>query len=634
MLKLNNDLYLSHNVTLTAGGSIKGNAANYGQANTIFMGGDLTLASDSYGKTLHITGDWANNGQSGDLIIDGCGHTLTIGDWGQLFVDQNVTLTLRNMTIKTSPKSSARPAIKLASLGSKLALDNVLFDLGSDFKFTQGQLFIHDEVAVTGTSAFVYTSPKPSFITSGATWSFETGTTFSIAPATYTDQPFTAGTATSNNFIVLADQTAALSLSNCSLKTTFTGARFSKGMVLFDNKVALDTQAGNEISGLGSASGNYWGYTGTFSNAMLSPDGRYVAATYTNGGTAGVHINDVRFPGDVSKMVQINLGTGTSVPALAWSADGKFVAVGYSNGTPVGFMLIFRFNGLSSVTQVGSAVIFGKLVNSISWSPDGKYLAVGGNNGSTPLIVYRFDGTNLTQVTTANQSGNTIQINGVAWSPDGKYLFTVMRHNVSLEYMYLYSFNGTTLTNVQNGGNPGNATSGAWSPDGRFIAHGWRDTTSGSVGRCYIYTFNGSGLTNVIFTALGTQVNAVAWSPDGRYLLDCSTNGTAGTYQVYRVTPSGATPLIIPRPDFGSIANTVAWSPDGAYVFIGGTDATTNAILLRYPTTQVATAANTQGFSNGLLFGDKAKGTNFDANVQILGGAVVKVRGMVKDDSF
>ena len=65
VLKLNNDLYLAHNVTLTAGGYIKGNAANFGQANTIFMGGDLTLASDSFGKVLHITGDWANNGQSG-----------------------------------------------------------------------------------------------------------------------------------------------------------------------------------------------------------------------------------------------------------------------------------------------------------------------------------------------------------------------------------------------------------------------------------------------------------------------------------------------------------------------------------------------------------------------------------------
>ena len=80
LLSLNNDLYLAHNVTLTSGGSIKGRSSVTGQANTIFMGGDLTLAADDYLRTLRITGDWSNSGTSGDLIIDGCGHTLNIGD--------------------------------------------------------------------------------------------------------------------------------------------------------------------------------------------------------------------------------------------------------------------------------------------------------------------------------------------------------------------------------------------------------------------------------------------------------------------------------------------------------------------------------------------------------------------------
>ena len=88
-----------------------------GQANTIFMGGDLTLADTTYARTLHITGDWSKSGTSGDLIIDGGGHTLTIGDRAQIFVDTNVTLTLRNMTIRTGPKSLNKPAIQLASFG-------------------------------------------------------------------------------------------------------------------------------------------------------------------------------------------------------------------------------------------------------------------------------------------------------------------------------------------------------------------------------------------------------------------------------------------------------------------------------------------------------------------------------------
>jgi WD40 repeat protein len=625
LLVLNNDLYLTHNITLTSGGYIKGNAANYGQANTIFMGGDLTLASDNYGKVLHITGDWANNGQSGDLIIDGCGHTLNIGSKAQIFVDQNVTLTLRNMTIKTGPASLMNPAIQLASLGSKLALDNVMFDLGADFNFKQGQLFIHNEVAVTGTSAFVYTSPKPSYITSGATWSFETGTTFSIAPATYTDQSFTAGTATSNNFIVLADQSSALSLNNCSLKTTFTGARFTKGMVLFDNKVALDTQAGSDISTI-TLGGFLLGASVTVTNLKISPDGRYAASGYLSSLPV---LQLYRFNGTASLSYITSspiIGTA-AIPAVGWSPDGKFIAAGSDLG-----LYIYRFNG-TTLTQVGSTQSFGLIVNSISWSPDGKYLAVGGNNGTTPLIIYRFDGTTLTQVTTANPDSASIQVNGVAWSPDGKYLATTGRKTTANPaYLQVYMFNGTTLSSILFDQRTANGCSVGWSQDSRFMAWGLQGTVS--TGIVFIYQFNGTGSIALLPTiTLGVQVNAVSFSPDGRYLLVCGANGATGIYGLYRVDRSGAT-LVGSTNPLGNVLTTAGWSPDGKYAFVGGTNTgTPSQAVAGFSVTTISTPATTQGFSNGLLFGDKAKGSDFDANVNVLGGSAVTVKGMVSDDS-
>ena len=631
VLSLNNDLYLAHNVTLTSGGYIEGTAGMGGQANTIFMGGDLTLASDNYAKVLHITGGWQTNANSGDLVIDGCGHTLNIGSQAQIFVDQNITLTLRNMTIKTSPASFLKPAIQLASMGSKLALDNVMFDLGADFQFDQGQLFIHDEVAVTGTSAFIYSSPKPSYITSGATWSFETGTTFSIAPATYTDQPFTAGTATSNNFIVLADQSAALSLNNCSLKTTFTGARFTKGMVLFDNKVALDTQAGSEISGLGTGVGLMDAGV-TVSSIALSPDGRYLAVGAMSM-LASVSI--LGFNGTSLYSIAYNNFLGSTLPTLAWSPDGRFLAAGGTNvGDANGMIRIYRFNGIS-MSQVGSDTLFGRLVNSISWSPDGRYLAVGGNNGTTPLIIYRFDGTSLTQVTAIRPAYNTIQVNSVAWSPDGKYLAVTGRQPPNNPtYIQVYAFNGSQLSSVVIADYNGNGCAVAWSPDSRFLAFGWGITSAW--GTPYVLRFDGTASLPLVDGKLfGSQVNAVAWSPDGRYLLACGSNGAAGMYGLYKVNMSGTTELL-GTPAFGSpgVATTVAWSPDSKYVLIGGTNNDSGQKdLMVYPTTMAATAANTQGFSTGLVFGDKAKGVNFDANVQILGGAVVKVKGKIRDDS-
>ena len=620
VLKLNNDLYLAHNVTLTDGGYIKGNAATYGQANTIFMGGDLTLVSDNYGKVLHITGDWANNGQSGDLVIDGCGHTLNIGSQAQIFVDTNVTLTLRNMTIKTSPASLMKPAIQLAAFGSKLALDNVMFDLGADFQFDQGQLFIHDDVAVTGTSAFVYQSPKPSYITSGATWSFEQGTTFSIAPATYTDQPFTAGTATSNNFIVLADQTAALSLNNCSLKTTFTGARFTKGMVLFDNKVALDTQAGSEITGLGTGVGLF-SPTITVSSVAISPDGRYIAIGSVESGLGDVYASVYKFNGTAAlgPLVGSQHTAGGMIAALNWSPDGKYLAI----GTRVG-LYICLVNGTLPSPFVATAPFgtnFVNFVNSMSWSPDGKYLAVGGNNGNSCLIIYRFNGTSLTQI----DSMYGQEVTGVIWSPDGKYLQVYHRYAPFSSGNAIFRFNGSTLSGVAGGAGSGGAIAkGAWSPDGREVL--WAQESFGGAGNFLIhYQFNGTTLTYI--EGPGVRVSALAFSPDGRYLL---TGGSSG-YALYRVDSSGFIPVT--SGSFGTVATSVAWSPDSKYVVIGGTNTGLNYVTA-YPVIRGRTAASTQSFSNGLLFSDKAKGSDFDASVNVLSGAVVKVKGMVKDDSF
>ncbi|MFH1831681.1 MAG: hypothetical protein ABH827_02650, partial [bacterium] len=56
--------------------------------------------------------------------------------------------------------------------------------------------------------------------------------------------------------------------------------------------------------------------------------------------------------------------------------------------------------------------------NSVSWSPDGKYLAAGGNNGEKDVIVYQWDGINLTQLATKPFGIAT----SVSWSPDGAYL--------------------------------------------------------------------------------------------------------------------------------------------------------------------------------------------------------------------
>ena len=629
-LILNNDLYLTHNVTLTNGGNIKGQASSTGQANTIFMGGDLTLASTTFVRTLHITGDWSNSGTSGNLIIDGCGHTLNIGDRAQIFVDTNVTLTLRNMTIKTGPMSLNNPAIQLAAHGSKLALDNVMFDLGADFHFITGQIFVHNEVAVTGTSAFVYQSPKPSYITSGATLSFEQATTFSVAPSTYTDLPYTAGTATSNNFMVLADASAALSLNGCSFQTTFTGLRLSKGTVLFDNKVAIDTTAGVDLNNTTTTPVGYVGGVVTANNnsyaVSWAPNSRFLAVVNNGNSTLQIY----RFNGSGAPIPTGGTApTGVSTNSVSWSPDGRFIAI-ISSAVPSTGLQVYRFNGNSAPTSLGT-VATGSAASSVSWSPDGRFLAI--TNSSSPatgLQIYRFNGssapTSLGTIVTGSAPYAT------AWSPDGRFL-AVLNQSSPSTGLQICRFNGTntltTLGTVATGTQP---IAVAWSPDGRFLSV--LNFGSPATG-LQVYQFNGSSAPTSLGTAATTGINPydVKWSPDGRFIAMLNEGSPTTGLQLYRFNGSSS-PISLGTIATAAYPYRLGWSPDGQYIAVLalGTPSVLQIFRCNYYYSGQPSAS--QGFTNGLLFGDKAKGSDFDATVRILASSTVNIKGRVKDDSF
>ena len=620
-LVLNGNLFLDNSVTLTSGGNIKGKRTSSEPAGTIFMGGDLTLGSASYARVLHITGDWSNSGTTGDLIIDGMGHTLDIQDRAQIFVDSNVTLTLRNMTIKTGPKSLNNPAIQLASLGSKLTLDNVMFDLGADFHFITGQLFIHNEVAVTGTSAFVYQSPKPSYITSGAMLSFEEGTTFSVAPSTFTDCSFTVNnTSTNNAFLVLADASAALSLNGCSFQTTFTGLRLRSGMVLFDNNVAIDTTAGVDLASSGTTPVGYLcgaSISGQVRCVSWSPDGKFVVATESTGNNLGVY----RFYNNGSlSLVGSQIPTLTGPEAVSWSPDGRFfVVLGWNSNS----VQVYRFNGTTSPTTVGSVVTTGSSPIRLAWSPDGRFFAVVTQTGKT-LEIYRFNG-----ISTPSLLGGAVStVNkayGVTWLSDGRFLAVINQGDNKLQ---IYQFNGISAPSLlsataSTGLLPYNIAS---SPDGRFLA-----VVNYSGNSLQIYRLTGVGTPVAVDIAATGMTNptCVTWSPDGRFL--AVGNLSADTLQIYRFNGSNTPTLVTASTIVLQNPYYLAWSPDGN--FIAAADNTSPGALRIFRCNYIYSGQPSQGFSNGLLFGDSAKGSSFDATVKIMGNARVGFRGKISDDS-
>lgn len=623
MLVLLNSMYTDGPITLTSSGNIKGKPTVSGDAKTIFLGGDLTLSATTYARVLHITGDWSKSGTSGDLIIDGQGHTLIIGDRAQIFVDTNVTLTLRNMTIMTGAKSLMVPPIRLASNGSKLTLDNVMFDLGADFQFMQGQIFIHNEVAVTGTSAFVYRSPRPSYITSGATWSFEQGTTFSVAPSTYTDCPYTVNsTYTNNNFIVLADQSSALSLNSCSFKTTYTGLRITKGMLMFDNRVDIDTMAGLDLANTTTTPVGYVVGAATGGGPRFvtwSPDGRFIAMANQSGSTLQVF----RFNGSttLTSLATPSTGIGSQPVWVGWSPDGRFLAEINLGGT----LQVYRFNGSSSPTIVGGAVATASQPYGAAWSPDGKFIAVV-HIGANILQVYRFDGYSSpvslgTVSTVAGAHAN------VAWSPDGRLL--AVTNSDGANSVTLFRFNGLSVPTSLGSVATGAGTlpyAGTWSPDGRFLAL----MNSGS-STMQIYRTYGSGLPVAVGTTpppTGSSPLCVTWSPDGRFLAVVSYS--SNILQIYRFDGVNEPYALGPAIATGLTPRDVSWSPDGKFLAVVNDSRNTLQI---YRCNYYFTGQPAQSFTNGLVFGQSALGSGYNVDVNVAGSARVEINGKVSDDS-
>ncbi len=631
--------------------AIANNLTVDGRGHTIILEGDLTIPE---GKTLHVTST---------TDIDGCGNTLYLEPHANISLDNNATLTLRNMRVKNMRNNSANPMIRPSGHRAQVALQNIELALADDFMFRDGQLFIHDDVIVTGSSIFSYRSTQTSYICDASTFAFDKNTTFEYYPGTI-----------DNSLIQMQSETATLYLDGATLQATHTGMRLSKGRLCFDNNVLLSSTVGTKLTSL----------TGVASKNM------------------GTQVDDDIF-------------------MVAWSPDGKYLAVGVGvdpslpNPSDGGVLLnyelrIYGFDG-QTLTGITSKDMSGDVVRSIDWSPDGKYLAVGTNNdpnivheniaANDELRIYSFDGSTLTGVASVNHGSEHVY--DVYWSPDGKHIAICLTYDPSLHELLVYSFDGASLTFVDSvdtsGGTPDTTDYVfvvAWHPSGNYIAVGTNNAPSGSdlpeiianhELRIYSFDVVAGTLAGVTSEDIGNiDVRDLSWSPDGTHLAVVmnvysvgeegrvysflgeslalvrsvelgAVNGLTvdwspdGKYIAFgRLANSGQDELVVYRyDDFSSPVEgrytglgtrSVAWSSDGNYLAVGidagsstngGDSAITAGDELRIYRANYGAETDAQTFGKGILLGDSSP-TGDALDVQVLAGAQVAVDGYVTVD--
>lgn len=620
-LQLVKDLSLDSGVTLSTGGYLNG------RGYALDFRGTFTIPRN---QVLHLTSD---------TIIDGKGGTLLFSPHSHLFVEQNATLTLRNMTVHATRNSPFVPVFRCGGDNSRIALDNVVINLADDFIFDRGRLFVHNDVIVSGSHSFIYKSPKPLLVDSFGILTFDLGTGFSFAPTT-TDQ----------RLFVLKDQTSGLFFNGATFNATSTGVRFTKGSIFLDNKVVINSQSNVEVSGASVLTSTHYGFR--WDAMSWSPDNKYlvVGGFYANPNGSGVDntfdtVVLYQFTGSTLVTVtsqSFGSSPGAHVFGLEWSRDQQFVAVAGDSGSAGlgGFataanVRIYKFANslLNPVTSVAFPNSSSDTTRA-KWRPDQRYLSISGENLGTSgvdFLVYSFNGASLTLTTSRRYGG----VGGVSvessWSPDGKYFAIVGVGPINggssgfanTDQIRIYSFDGSTLTPVTSQAYGGTVREALWSPDGKFLLVAGSGAMSGSGGfantnNVRLYAFNGTSLMPAASFA-GTF--PAAWHPNGKYITCRNAGSTAS--EILRFDGSSLTSIASITVPVNLV--DMGWDQTGSILTFGGEDVILYSTSFANPTTQQ--------YSKAVIFGDSDAGSASNCNVEVLSAAHVTINGVVSDES-
>jgi len=208
-----------------------------------FPTGTMTLSNANvvFNSPVQLRGPISFSGTS---IIDCNGYTFDLNSQN-FSLAAGASLLFKNVVLEGITGNNL---YCLNSAGT-ISFKNVACVLNNNMTFTLGQLAIIGDCTMTGTGTFIYQSNQKSTISSGATWYFDRGMTFSYYP-----------TGGSNNRINFADSTAQLYLYETALFAQSNGLQLTKGTVSIDGHCPFyseaTTQTGGILVGDGSSSAN------------------------------------------------------------------------------------------------------------------------------------------------------------------------------------------------------------------------------------------------------------------------------------------------------------------------------------------------------------------------------------------
>ncbi|QQR48896.1 PD40 domain-containing protein [bacterium] len=646
VLSLGSDLDLASDAYLTQGGAISGN--NY----SLVLSNSFTIPDQQF---LEV----ANS-----LIFDGHGNTLMIGRGSQIIVDASVSLTLRNMTIQTTFNSPSTPWITLSPT-SNLTLDNVVLNLSNDFYFNNGKLFFQD-VEITGTSQFIYKSTSPSYILSNLIFSPGSGLNY-VQPNN-----------TNQDNLRFANNSASLMLDGCSLSTT-PFLRLAGGRVFFDNKVTISesTLSSSQLSYNFSVSGFYpvintgaqnllnpyggsqirTGYAWSYDSQYMVLSGNPVLSSPANMNVAQLNFANQSLDILVT-VTNSNVSAVRSIYCSSWHPSSDYILTSNAGGTGgmgATSVKLWRFNRTrpsNYLTLIYDNLPGGTNINDasshpVAFSSDGLHFIVVKEYPGNNLFVFSFDSISGTAAlvqtipnVTANYSFRPTPHGGISWRKDGKYVAILTTTNASNSFVNIYSYDPqassplslVSSTRIFQGLE--NAHAIKWSPDGSLIA-----ITQGEFNGVHFFAFKHGQIELIKTVQFSTAYDPnrvylyidCDWTLDGRYLalraIDTSEYfplyfiDIANNYNPIVVVPS--TTDVVPPAGVSNVLTNFQFDPTGNLLY--------SAMTTVYTVT-ANTSLTPTSTSSGLLFGNSALGSQYDANVYLCADSNINLYGNLNYD--
>lgn len=164
----------------------------------------------------------------GNCKINGRGKLLNMQPRGRLIVRPGANLVFEDVEIESLGDSGIQCLTDAASITFR----NSIIELTSNYTFSHGSILFNEDVMITGTSQFNYTSALASTIASQGMLYFGLGTTFSYSPRL-----------ARRDLLYMTDNTSTLYLDGCTLHSTRTGLQLSTGSLIIDDTVTFSSEA-------------------------------------------------------------------------------------------------------------------------------------------------------------------------------------------------------------------------------------------------------------------------------------------------------------------------------------------------------------------------------------------------------